>query len=96
MVKIKQLSVFLENRPGRIAGMMKALADAGLPGAVSYSAGAFVCNDVMYTVLHRYAGTGVRAGFIHVPFLPQQAAEGVPSMALEEIVRGLEVCVGVL
>lgn len=76
--------------------MVKALADAGLPGAVSYSAGAFVCNDVMYTVLHRYAGTGVRAGFIHVPFLPQQAAEGVPSMALEEIVRGLEVCVGVL
>ena len=30
MVKIKQLSVFLENKPGRLAGMMKALADAGV------------------------------------------------------------------
>ena len=27
---IKQLSVFLENKPGKLAGMMKALADAGV------------------------------------------------------------------
>ena len=43
--------------------------------------------------LHRYHGTPVRAGFIHVPFLPQQAKEGVPSMALEEIVKALEICI---
>ena len=69
------------------------MVDAGLPGSVSYSAGAFVCNDTMYAVLHRYHGTPVRAGFIHVPFLPQQAKEGVPSMALEEIVKALEICI---
>lgn len=73
--------------------MVQAMVDAGLPGSVSYSAGAFVCNDTMYAVLHRYHGTPVRAGFIHVPFLPQQAKEGVPSMALEEIVKALEICI---
>ena len=73
--------------------MAQAMVDAGLPGSVSYSAGAFVCNDTMYAVLHRYHGTPVRAGFIHVPFLPQQAKEGVPSMALEEIVKAREICI---
>ena len=69
--------------------MTEAIERAGLPAAVSYSAGAFVCNDTLYAVLHHYAGTAVQAGFVHVPFLPQQAKEGVPSMPLEEIVHGL-------
>jgi len=69
--------------------MTEAIETAGLPAAVSYSAGTFVCNDTLYAVLHHYDGTGVQAGFVHVPFLPQQAKEGVPSMELEDIVRGL-------
>ncbi len=73
--------------------MAEALAREGVPGAVSYSAGAFVCNDTMYRVLHQYAGSAVRAGFIHVPFLPEQ---GEPSMALNDIVRGLEICISCL
>ena len=51
---------------------------------------------LLYTLLHRCHGTTVRAGFIHVPFLPGQAGEGVPSMPLEDIVRGLTLCVGAL
>lgn len=58
-----------------VRAMAKAICDAGLPGAVSYSAGSFVCNDVLYSLLHRFAGTAVRAGFIHVPFLPEQTAD---------------------
>jgi pyroglutamyl-peptidase len=73
-----------------VRAMAQAVADAGLPGQVSYSAGAFVCNDLLYTVLHCYAGTPVRAAFVHVPFLPQQAKEGVPSMTLEEIQKALQ------
>jgi len=73
--------------------MTEAIEAAGLPAAVSYSAGTFVCNDTLYRLLHQYAGTAVRAGFVHVPFLPQQAKEGVPSMALEDIVRGLTVMI---
>ncbi len=76
-----------------VRDMVTAMKEAGLPCGLSYSAGAFVCNDVLYTVLNHYQGTAVQAGFIHVPFLPEQAAEGVPSLPLEEIVRGLEAAI---
>ena len=69
--------------------MARAIARAGLPGSVSYTAGTFVCNDLLYTLLHHYRDTAVRAGFIHVPFLPEQARDGQPSMALDDIVRAL-------
>ena len=76
--------------------MTAAIEAAGIEAAVSYSAGAFVCNDTLYAVLHHYAGAAVQAGFVHVPFLPQQAKEGVPSMPLDEIVRGLSAMIGAL
>ena len=79
-----------------VRAMAQAITDAGLPGQVSYSAGAFVCNDLLYTVLHHYAGTPVRAAFIHVPFLPQQAAEGVPGMTLQDIQKGLCAAIAVM
>lgn len=79
-----------------VRAMVQAMTDAGLPCALSYSAGAFVCNDVLYTLLHRCHGSAVRAGFIHVPFLPEQAKEDTPSMPLEDIVHALALCVGAL
>ena len=69
--------------------MVDAIRDAGLPAALSYSAGAFVCNDLLYSLLHRFRDTDMPIGFIHVPFLPEQAPEGVASMSLEDIVRAL-------
>lgn len=76
--------------------MTQAIAAAGLPGAVSYSAGSFVCNDLLYRVLHHFHGTPVRAAFIHVPYLPEQAKPGVPSMPLEDIIRALEAALGAI
>ena len=76
-----------------VAKMAQAIQDAGLPGAVSNTAGAFVCNDTLYLLLHHYAGTTVRVGFIHVPFLPQQ---GSPNMELEQIVQALTAAISVL
>ena len=69
-----------------VAGMADAISAAGLPGAVSNTAGTFVCNDTLYTLLHHYAETAVRVGFIHVPYLPQQ---GEPSLPLEQIASAL-------
>lgn len=69
-----------------VEAMAQAIRDAGIPATVSNSAGAFVCNDVMYSLLHHYAGTAVRAGFIHVPYIPEQ---GSPSLPLEKIVEAL-------
>lgn len=70
--------------------MASAIEKAGLPGTVSNSAGAFVCNDVLYTLLHHYAATQVRVGFIHVPYLPQQ---GSPSLPLEDTVAALSAAI---
>lgn len=69
-----------------VSEMAQAICDAGLPGAVSNTAGTFVCNDTLYTLLYHYAGTNVRSGFIHVPYLPQQ---GTPNLPLEQIVQAL-------
>lgn len=76
--------------------MVDAINSVGIPAALSYSAGAFVCNDVLYTLLHRYDGTSVRVGFIHVPFIPEQAKAGEPSLPLEMIVQALKTAVDVL
>ncbi len=47
--------------------MARAMEEAGVPAAVSYSAGAYVCNDLFYTLLHRFHDTDTRVDFIHVP-----------------------------
>lgn len=76
--------------------MVETVSAAGLPCSLSFSAGAFVCNDVLYSLLHHYHGTSTKAGFIHVPFLPEQANGSAPSMPLEKIVRGLTLAVEAL
>lgn len=69
--------------------IVHAVRNAGLPCKLSFSAGRFVCNDLLYTLLHHYRGTNTKVGFIHVPFLPEQAKEGQPSMSLDDIVNAL-------
>jgi pyroglutamyl-peptidase len=82
-----------------IKAAVAALREAGLPAAVSNSAGTFLCNHVFYGLMHE-AATGFarfRGGFLHVPYLPSQAAQqkGMPSMALEQIVEGIKLILSV-
>ncbi len=70
--------------------IVKEIVGAGYPASVSNSAGTFVCNDVLYTLLHHFRDSRVMVGFIHVPWLPEQ---GEPSMVLEDIVRALEAAI---
>lgn len=78
-----------------IKAAVAALRAAGLPAAVSNTAGTFLCNHVFYGLMHEAASgpTRFRGGFLHVPYLPNQAANypGAPSMALEQIVEGIEI-----
>ena len=76
-----------------VEAMAAAIRDAGIPAAVSNTAGTFVCNDVMYSLLHHYRDSSVRVGFIHVPYLPEQ---GSPNLPLERTVRALTAAIGVL
>lgn len=70
--------------------MATAIENAGIAATVSNSAGAFVCNDTLYSLLHHYAHTDVKVGFIHVPYLPEQ---GQPNMELEVITKALEAAI---
>jgi pyroglutamyl-peptidase len=80
-----------------IKAIVHALRAAGLPASVSQTAGTFVCNHVFYQLMHMLREQpAARAGFIHIPFLPQQAAkQPVPtaSMALADMVEGLKIAV---
>ncbi len=80
-----------------VKAIVKEINAAGLPSTLSNTAGTFVCNHIMYGALYlaekKYPN--MRAGFIHVPYIPQQVVEkkGTPSMALEDIVKSLEAVV---
>ena len=77
-----------------IKAMLAALHAKGLPAEISQTAGTYVCNHIAYAMLHLASKKcGVRAGFIHIPYLPEQAAylRGAASMAQAEVIRGLEV-----
>lgn len=76
-----------------IKAIVSALREAGIPASVSQTAGTFVCNHVMYGLLHKLSGIPeAKGGFIHIPYLPQQAAAhpGAPSMAVQTVRQGLE------
>ena len=77
-----------------IKAMWQALRAEGIAAEVSQTAGTFVCNHVFYGLMHLLATANgdsrPRGGFIHVPLLPEQ---GEPSMALDQVVRGLELAV---
>lgn len=77
-----------------VKAIVKNIKEHNIPSSVSYSAGTFVCNHIMYGLLYlidkKYKN--VKGGFIHVPFIPSQVLEkkNMPSMALEDITKGLE------
>ena len=81
-----------------VKAIVKALRLRGFPSGVSQTAGTFVCNHVFYGLMHHAVGQPLKAGFVHVPFLPEQAAdrpERPPSMALRDIVDALRIAVEV-
>lgn len=79
-----------------IKAVVAALRAVGLPASVSQTAGTFVCNHVFYGLMHALAGRrDVKAGFIHIPYLPEQAARhpGAASMSLVQMIEGVRIAV---
>lgn len=78
-----------------VKAIVNNIREHGIPANISYTAGTYVCNSIMYNVLYmahkKYPD--IRAGFIHVPFSTEQAAEkpdGTASMAIETISKAIE------
>ncbi len=74
-----------------VRNIAEAINASGIPSQVSYSAGAYVCNDLLYTLLLRYNGSKVRVGFIHIPYSSEQNKE--PCMDIQKIIKGLTVAI---
>jgi len=81
-----------------IKAMVEAMHAVGVPAEVSNSAGTYVCNHVMYGVLHYLSAQGrgaTRAGFIHVPYCDEQvvAKPAIAAMSLATMVKGVEAAI---
>ena len=75
-----------------IKAALAALQREDIPAHVSQTAGTYVCNALFYALMHAAKRhRGMRAGFVHVPWLPDQARRHAqPGMPLEHMVRALE------
>ena len=74
-----------------IRKIASAILAAGVPSQVSYSAGAYVCNDVFYSLLAHFQHSKTRVGFIHIPYCAEQ--NKTPCMTLNDIIKGLTVAI---
>ncbi len=72
--------------------MVESMKKAGIPAWVSTTAGTYVCNNVMFALLHKT--NGIPAGFIHVPYMPSQVNDSrVFSLESEKAAEGFVLCV---
>ena len=79
-----------------VKAMVEAIRREGLPSSLSNSAGTYVCNHLMYGVLYYLdKRPSMKAGFIHVPYIPEQVKDKkeMPALPLSDIVRGLEAAI---
>ncbi|TAG24964.1 MAG: pyroglutamyl-peptidase I [Burkholderiales bacterium] len=79
-----------------IHAMRDALLSKGLPAEISSTAGHFVCNHVFFSLMHSLRGRKTPAGFVHVPYLPEQAAQAgsnVPAMSLPQMLDGIKLAI---
>jgi pyroglutamyl-peptidase len=83
-----------------VKAMVTAMREAGVPAAVSNTAGTYVCNHIMYQVLYMIDREfpGKRGGFVHVPYTPQQVVEkpGQPSLGVAEMATALTAGLGAI
>lgn len=82
-----------------VKAMAAAVREAGLPSEISLSAGAYVCNDVLYTLLRRCKAENIPGGFVHLPLSKEQAESKEPqppSMSIEDMAKALRAAITVL
>ena len=81
--------------------MVEAIRKRGMPAEVSNTAGTFVCNELMYSMLHALKNefSNTIGGFMHVPFIPEQAASkgaNVSSMNINDIASAIEAAIAAI
>ncbi|MDN6731555.1 MAG: pyroglutamyl-peptidase I [Atopostipes suicloacalis] len=80
-----------------IKAMHHYMQRENIAASVSNTAGTFVCNHLMYQTLHltNTKFSKIKAGFMHIPFLPEQVKDS-PEQAflpLEDIIQGIKLSI---
>jgi len=80
-----------------IRAIVDAISALGINAKVSYSAGAFICNEIFFTAQSFLQASAVISGFIHLPLAPNQSPEfpGLPTMPIEDQVAGIRAAIQV-
>ena len=79
-----------------IKRLLVELHRAQIPAEISQSAGTYVCNHVFYSLMHNLKKhPGVRGGFVHIPYSPEQALQhrGSASLPIEAVTAALRIVV---
>ena len=78
-----------------IRAIVDAISALGINAKVSYSAGAFICNEIFFTAQSFLQASAVISGFIHLPLAPNQSPEfpGLPTMPLENQVAAIRAAI---
>jgi pyroglutamyl-peptidase len=81
-----------------VKAMVEAMKAAGVPAALSFSAGTFVCNHIFYSLQHHLKASAFKSGFMHVPLMDQQRVEfaGLPTMPLGQMIAGVQAALKVI
>ncbi|MBQ3490528.1 MAG: pyroglutamyl-peptidase I [Clostridia bacterium] len=71
--------------------ILNALKKAEIPSKYSFSAGTYICNELLYSALAKRSRESkeMPIGFIHLPYADGQK-EGVPSLPLAQMIAALE------
>ena len=82
-------NAYFSNIPVR--KIVDAISSKQIPAKVSYSAGAYVCNDLLYSLLNNFKNSETLVGFIHLPYCTEQNKQ--PCMPLDDMVKGLTIAI---
>jgi pyroglutamyl-peptidase len=101
-VKLENQRVIVGAADGYFSTLpIRAIADEisslGIKAKISYSAGAFICNEIFFTTQAFLQESTVISGFIHLPLAPNQAGEfpGLPTMPIEDQVKAIRAAIKV-
>ncbi|AJD90106.1 pyrrolidone-carboxylate peptidase [Jeotgalibacillus malaysiensis] len=83
-----------------INAMVQHLHEKDYPASISNSAGTYLCNHVMYRMLHhlQQEGRNIPSGFIHIPASHDMAVESrrLPSWSQSDLTAAIRLCIEVL
>ena len=86
-------TAYFSNMP--VKAIVAAIRQAGIPASVSYTAGTYVCNYILYVTMYLIAKKypHIKGGFMHIPYAVEQGIDKgaePPTMAIPTIARGIE------